>query len=276
MSEIPQTQVNVQSKTKPFTEKDIKDIENDIASKLMKVAQGRLGIIHDFEFFWKNGERYVYSPDIGYYDTKVPEYKEEWNNHDCYYVSTMKTKSLSYIDRPKSNSAFVSHISERQWHLPRSHPHHLVNFSQDILDLILGFKLVIKDHTITPDVTLSNKRSSYKVSQSYTLDGKRYEPPDFYNSEDSDHLFPLSTTITKKHHDSNGAYFMIHKVYRPMIDATILRVCKTISIQGTRMLYAKNVFQFSMTQLHSAGSPGYLAFGKVHKGNVTLKHYTRR
>lgn len=114
------------------------------------------------------------------------------------------------------------------------------------------------------------------MSHSYTLDGKRYEPPDFFNSEDSDHPVPLSTIITKKHHDSGGAYFLIHKVYRPMIDATILRVCKAISVQGTRMLYEKNIFQFSMTQVRIAGCPGHLTLGQVHKNNVTLKPFTQR
>ncbi|TGO67886.1 hypothetical protein BOTNAR_0034g00460 [Botryotinia narcissicola] len=259
---------------KPVTERDVK---KELASRANEqVAQGRLGIIHEDEFFWKNGERYVYGPDIEYYDQKVPEYNEEWHDYDCYYVSTMKITSLSYVDRTKPNSDLVTHMSEGQWHLPRSHPYHLLNFPQEILDLILRFTLVIKDHTLTPDVTLSNKRIAYKMSHSYTLDGKKYEPPDFSNSEDSDHPVPLSTIITKKHHDSKGAYFMLHKVYRSMIDVTILRVCKTISIQGTRMLYEKNVFQFSMTHFHSAGCPGYLAFGKVHKDNVTLKPFTRR
>ncbi|KAF5870326.1 uncharacterized protein Bfra_009710 [Botrytis fragariae] len=270
----PPTHLELLFRTKPVTEQDV---ENELASRANEqVMQRGLDIFHIYEFFWQNGERYVYGPDIGYYDTKVLEYKEEWNNHDCYYVSTMETTSLSYVDRPKPNSGFVTHMSERQWHLPRNHLHHLLNFPQEILDLILDFTLVIKDHTVTPDVTLSNKRSSYKISHSYTLDGKRYEPPDFYNSEDPDHPVPLSTIITKKYHDSKGAYFMIHRVYRPVIDATILRVCKTISVQGTRMLYEKNVFQFSMTQINSTGCPGYLAFGKVYKDNVTLKHYTRR
>ncbi|KAF7891652.1 hypothetical protein EAF00_007954 [Botryotinia globosa] len=274
MSRRPLTFSELFFRMKSVTERDV---QNELASRANEqMAQGRLGIIHEDEFFWKNGERYVYGPDIDYYDKKVPQYKEEWHNYDCYYVSTMRNTSLSYVDRMKPNLGLVTHMSERQWHLPRSHPYHLLNFPQEILDLILVFTLVIEDHTITPDVTLSNKRSAYKMSRSYTLDGKRYEPPDFSNSEDFDHPVPLSTIITKKHHDSKGAYFMLHKVYRPTIDATILRVCKTISVQGTRMLYEKNVFQFSMTQVHSAGCPGYLAFGKVHKGNVTLKPFTRR
>ncbi|TGO33241.1 hypothetical protein BHYA_0258g00090 [Botrytis hyacinthi] len=204
MSRKPLTFSDLSFRIKPVTELDVK---TELASRANEtVAQERLGIFHEYEFFWKNGKRYVYGPEI--------------------------------------------------------------------LDLILGFTLVIKDHTITPDVTLSNKRSAYKMSHSYTLDGKRYETPDFYNSEDSDHPVPLSTIITKKHHDSKGEYFILHKVYRPMMDATILRVSKTISAQGTRMLYENNSFQFSMTQVHSAGCPGYLAFGKVHKDNVILKPFT--
>ncbi|KAF7891041.1 uncharacterized protein EAF02_001366 [Botrytis sinoallii] len=217
--------------------------------------------------------------DISYYNTRVPEYKEEWNSNNCYYVSTMDIKSLSYVDTPKTDPNLVTHISERQWNLPRNHPHRLLNFPQEVLDLILGFTLVIKDHTITPDVTSSNKRNSYKMSQSYTLDGKRYKsgkrykPPNFCNI---DHPVPLSTIITKKHHDSEGAYFMLHKVYRSMIDATILRVCKAISVQGTKMLYEKNTFQFSMTQVTTTACPGYLVSGKVHKPRVVLKHRKRK
>ncbi|KAF7911953.1 hypothetical protein BELL_0612g00030 [Botrytis elliptica] len=149
----------------------------------------------------------------------------------------------------------------------------------EVLDLILGFTLVIKDHTITPDVTSSNKKNSYKMSQSYTLDGqrykpgKRYKPPKFFNIA---HPVPLSTIITKKHHDSEGAYFMLHEIYRPMIDATILRVCKAISVQGTKMLYEKNTFQFSMTQVTTTACPGYLVSGKVHKPRVVLKHRRRK
>ncbi|TGO43840.1 hypothetical protein BCON_0813g00030 [Botryotinia convoluta] len=127
-------------------------------------------------------------------------------------------------------------------------------YGPEVLYLILGFTLVIKDHTITPDVTSSNKRSSYKMSHSYTLDGKRYEPPDFYNSQDSNHSVPLSTIITKKYHDSEGAYFMLHNIYRPMIDATVLRVCKAISVQGTKMLrlnYSRNPDGYFLMAIHA-------------------------
>ncbi|TGO21893.1 hypothetical protein BPAE_0195g00210 [Botrytis paeoniae] len=270
----PPTHLELLFKTKPVTEQDD---ENELASEATEqVVQRGLGIIHIYDFFWRNGERYIYGADIGYYDQKVPEYKEKWKNLDCYYVSTWETTSLSYVDIPKPNSHLVTYMSERQWYLPRSHPHHLLNFPQEILNLILGFTLVIKDHTLTPDVTLSNKRSSYKISHSYTLDGKRYEPPEFFTSEDSDHPVPLSTIITKKNHDSKGAYFILHKVYRPIIDATILRVSKAISVQGTKMLYEKNMFHFSMTNVSSTGCSGYLAFEKVHKNIVVLKHYARR
>ncbi|TEY71734.1 hypothetical protein BOTCAL_0087g00010 [Botryotinia calthae] len=272
----PWTYLDFRSKMKPVTERYFGN--NPASTETEQVIQGRSGIIHGHEFFWKNGMRYIYGPDIRYYDTIVPEYKKEWYIYDYYYVSTMDTISLSYVDSPKSNSHLVTHMSESQWNLPRSNPHHLLNFPQEILYLILGFTLVTKDHTITPDVTLSNKRGSYKMSHSYTLDGKRYEPslgpPDLITNEHLDHQFPLSTIITEKHHDSEGAYFMLHKVYRPMIDATILRVCKTISVQGTKILYGKNVFQFSMT-LGSDGDPRYLAFGERNKQFMTLKHYFR-
>ncbi|KAF7950468.1 hypothetical protein EAE96_007752 [Botrytis aclada] len=271
---MPRYHVELLLKTKLVAKQDV---DKQLASRATEqVEQGDLGIIHEYDFFWKNGRRYIYGADIGYYDQKVPEYKEEWNFPDYYYVSTTETTLLSYVDTPKPNSHLVMHMSERQWFLPQSHPRHLLNFPQEIFDMILGFTLIIKDHTVTPDVTLSNKESSYKMSHSYTLDGKRYEPPQSFTNEDSNHPVPLSTIVTKGNHDSKGAYFTLHKVYRPMIDATILRVCKAISVQGTKLLYEKNVFHFSMTQIGNTDFPGYLSSRKIHEHTVVSKHHARR
>ncbi|KAF7854560.1 hypothetical protein EAF04_010369 [Stromatinia cepivora] len=260
----------------PFTQQDLDEArslypEEKLASRaLERFAQGNWDK-HGDKFFWKDNERYICGPDIAYHDTKLPNYEEEWWGKDCYIVATDDRRPLPYVDGPKHNSSLVAHKSEKQWMLPRTHPHHLLNFPQEILDIIFDFTLVIKDHTITPDVTSSNSARSYKVSHSYTLDGKRYTPPRCYTQQELGDQLPLSTIITEKHYDTEGIYFMLRKVYRPIIDATILRVCKSIRAQATKMLYGENVFQFSMTHTGKNSFPGFLSCGGLYMGFPTRK-----
>ncbi|KAI9645147.1 hypothetical protein NHQ30_005881 [Ciborinia camelliae] len=193
-------------------------------------------------YFWKDGFRYVCGPAM--------------------------------IDRPKKKGLriLVAHKSEGEWALPQDHHRHLLNFPQgmllsdlflshhleltafdaEIIDMICRCVLTVKDHTITPNVTTSNWTRAFKSDQTYSLDGKR--------SLTSDRS--LSTIIIKSRQDRQGKYFEIRRVYRPRIDATLLRVCKRFNKDATSMLYAENIFQFRTMDWTMNGSPGSWIDGK--------------
>lgn len=211
----------------------------------------------------------------------MPRSKKVTNEIDGkkYLISLHDPSSLSEIDQPKPVSLrrLVAHKSEKQWALARENPHHLLEFPQgttlfyhlfnlnancfvkEILDLIFEFTLIDKNHTISPDVTTTNKNLAYKMHQTYTLDGRRRTH--VYYSRNSE---TLSTIVSEQRYDSEGKYFVLHKVYRQMIDATLLRVSKSICTQATKMLYGGNVFRFSMTEISKKGYSRMMVGDELH------------
>ncbi|ESZ92823.1 hypothetical protein SBOR_6792 [Sclerotinia borealis F-4128] len=60
----------------------------------------------------------------------------------------------------------------------------------------------------------------YKVHQTYTLNGQRYTETCYPGALAGTPNLPLSTIITEPRYDAQGKYFVLHKVYRPIIDAS--------------------------------------------------------
>ncbi|TGO52431.1 hypothetical protein BCON_0141g00020 [Botryotinia convoluta] len=81
------------------------------------------------------------------------------------------TPTLAMIDQPKKKGLqkLVAHQSESEWALPRDHHRHLLNFPQEILDMISRCALTIEDHTITLDVTTSDWAQVFKSHRTYSL-----------------------------------------------------------------------------------------------------------
>lgn len=150
--------------------------------------------------------------------------------------------------------------------------------STEILDAIFNFALVDRDNTISPDVTTTNNAKMHKAQQLYTLNGARYRPNWYPYRPRFRNLVPLSTIITKQLHDEQGDYFIHRVVYRPRIDATLLRVCKGFRTQATKILYGENVFQFSMTDLGFDGFPGVCIWGGKGRAvkSEPQEHYQAR
>lgn len=123
--------------------------------------------------------------------------------------------------------------------------------------MIFGFILATKDFDTSLHVTTTNKKIKYKVYQNHTPSGLRS------NFKPCAKLLPLSTIITKENYDEKGEYFVFHKVFRPTIDATLLRVCKSINTQATKLLYGNNVFQFLMREIGERGEPNFLGEDKL-------------
>ncbi|CAD6449240.1 816c1383-6703-4d8b-a314-3a408d00a9a6-CDS [Sclerotinia trifoliorum] len=179
----------------------------------------------------------------------IPRYERKYgeeSNKRTYHVAK-EIPTLAKIDRPKKKGLrdTVKHRSEGGWFLPREHRRHFLNFPQEIIDMIFLCVLRVKDHTITPDVTTSNWVRAFKSHHTYSLDGEK--------SLISERSF--STIITQTRQDHQGKYFELRKVYRPRIDATLLRVCKSFNHNGTPMLYSENIFQFTTMDWSETGSP---------------------
>ncbi|KAK6598810.1 hypothetical protein H4I96_08014 [Botrytis cinerea] len=131
------------------------------------------------------------------------------------YHVAKNTPTLDMIDRPKKKALqrLVAHQSESKWALPRDHDRHLLNFPQEIIDMISRRILLIENHAITPDVTKSDWARAFKSHKTYSLDGEQS-----LKSE-----LGFNTVITRPCKDQEGAYFQLRRVYRPRIDATLLR-----------------------------------------------------
>ncbi|QSZ36045.1 hypothetical protein DSL72_007169 [Monilinia vaccinii-corymbosi] len=241
--------------------------DEKLASRAEKWARANWELASG-RYFWKDNYRFTCVEDIFYLETRKPRYKEVGRGDECkkYLISSDKRPTLAEIDQPKPASVarLVAHKSERQWALPRQHPRHLLNFPQEIIDKIFKFTLVVQGHTVSPDVTTTNKKIVYKMHQTYTLDGERYtamyHPGDSWNKN----RLPLSTIVTEPRYDSHGKYFVLHKVYREMIDATLLRVCRSVCTQATKMLYGGNAFKFVMMEAGEKGHAGFMTEGEVY------------
>ncbi|KAI9645146.1 hypothetical protein NHQ30_005880 [Ciborinia camelliae] len=258
----------------PFTPEDLELARNQfpdekLASRaLEKFARANWSSYPD-KWFWKDNYRMICGKDVWYCDGRQPAINQVRSalKRNRHRIVLDKPLTLSEIDeqKPTSLANLVAHKSENQWALPRDHPRHLLNFPQEILDFIFEFTLSIMYHTISPDVITTNNKLFYKMHQTYTLDGQRYLGHN-YGSDHTEDMYspPLSSISSEQRYDEQGEYFVLHKVYRPLIDATLLRVCKSISTQATKVLYGGNVFQFLMTENFKWGRLKLLIGNKIY------------
>ncbi|KAF5870321.1 uncharacterized protein Bfra_009705 [Botrytis fragariae] len=200
-------------------------------------------------YFWKDNFRYVCGADIQYFTATIPRYERKTSHSPrkrTYHVAK-NTPTLAMIDQPKKRGLqkLIAHQGESEWALPQDHQRHLLKFPQEIIDAISGWVLTIKDHAITPDVTTSDWAQVFKSHKTYSLDGEQS-----LKSELS-----FNTVITHPCKDQEGTYFELRKVYRPRIDATLLRVCKRFRDNATKLLYKENVFHFATVDWSATGSP---------------------
>ncbi|KAM0130979.1 hypothetical protein ACHAO1_007572 [Botrytis cinerea] len=230
-------------------------------------------------WFWKDNHRYACGEDIVYHQIWVPRARKVRcpYNYKKYLVPLGGPPTLSQIDTPKPRriSKLVAHQSETGWGLPRNHPRHIFNFPQEILDSIFGFTLSTQDHTILPDVSTSNRVHKYRDSkfhQSYTLGGRMSEnTTSSYTSEVG--TLGLSTVIREQRYDSKGKYFALRRICRHLIDATILRVCKSIGDQGTKLLYAANEFEFLTTKTGELGASDSLVKRVLYPNSPSMREF---
>lgn len=224
--------------------------------------------------------------DIQYFTARIPRYERKYGYTDTkrtYHVAK-DVPTLAMIDRPKKKGLhdLVAHQSEGGWVLPRDHRRHFLNFPQgellldplpldgsalinfitEIIDMIFRNVLTINNHTITPDVTTSNWARAFKCHQNYSLDGVKSTKSEL----------SLNTIVAQARQDRQGNYFELRKVYRPRIDAALLRVCKSFRDSATTMLYAENVFQFPTMDWSETGSPGSWVDGKAEEDQIRGRH----
>ncbi|KAF7881350.1 uncharacterized protein EAF01_011861 [Botrytis porri] len=231
-------------------------------------------------WFWKDNCRYTCGNDINYNQIWMPRTKEVRCPYDYkkYLVPLGGPPKLSQIDilKPQRLSKLIAHKSEKEWDLPRDHPRHLLNFPQDAetLDAIFGFILSTRKYTILPDVSTSNKVQKYeycKFHQTYTL----AQTGDVMSLPRGPHVDSLvvSTVIHEQRYDSQGKYFVLRRVCRHLIDATLLRVCKSICNQGTKLLYAGNEFEFKTTKTGKLGAPTSLFDGILYPSSGSNRSF---
>ncbi|KAF7911948.1 hypothetical protein BELL_0602g00010 [Botrytis elliptica] len=245
---IPREHIN---NLPPMTQDDLDAARKEFPEeKLPSRALEKYARKHWIEgrYFWKDNFRHVCGSDVQYFTATIPRYerKTSYDPKRIYHVAK-NTPTLAMIDRPKKKGLqkLVAHQSEGGWALPRDHQRHLLNFPQEIIDAISGWVLTIEDHAITPDVTTSDWVQVFKSHKTYSLDGEQS-----LKSELS-----FNTVITHPRKDQEGTYFELRKVYRPKIDATLLRVCKSFRDNATKLLYKENVFHFTTMDWSAAGSP---------------------
>ncbi|TGO21888.1 hypothetical protein BPAE_0195g00150 [Botrytis paeoniae] len=190
-------------------------------------------------YFWKDGFRYVCGSDTKGRLAMIPERE--------YTILLKNTPTLAMIDQTKKKGLqrLVAHQSESEWALPQDHGRHLFNFPQEIINMISRCILTIEDCTITPDVTTSDWAQVFKSHKTHSLDSEQ--------SLESELSF--NTVITHPCKDQEGTYFELRKVYRPRIDAAILRVCKNFRDNATNLLYKENVFHFTAMDWSETESP---------------------
>ncbi|KAM0192143.1 hypothetical protein ACHAPC_001984 [Botrytis cinerea] len=236
----------------PMTQDDLDTARKEFPDeKLASCALEKYAKKHWIEghYFWKDGFRYVCGSDIRYFTAIVPRFerKDSCDPRKRTYHVAKNTPTLDMIDRPKKKGLqrLVAHQSESKWALPRDHDRHLLNFPQEIVDMISRRILLIENHAITPDVTTSDWARAFKSHKTYSLDGEQS-----LKSE-----LGFNTVITRPCKDQEGAYFQLRRVYRPRIDATLLRVCKSFRDNATKLLYEENVFHFTTMDWSVTGSP---------------------
>ncbi|THV44754.1 hypothetical protein BGAL_0584g00030 [Botrytis galanthina] len=234
----------------PMTQEDLDAARKEFPDeKLASRALEKYAKKHWIEgrYFWKDNFRYVCGSDIQYFTATIPRYERKTGPQRRTYHVAKNTPTLAMIDRPKKKGLqkLVAHQSESEWALPQDHDRHLLKFPQEIIDMISRSVLTIEDHTITPDVTTSDWARVFKSHKTYSLDGKQS-----LKSELS-----FDTIITHPCKDQEGTYFQLRRVYRPRIDATLLRVCKSFRDNATKFLYKENVFHFTTMDWSATGSP---------------------
>ncbi|TGO33238.1 hypothetical protein BHYA_0258g00050 [Botrytis hyacinthi] len=145
--------------------------------------------IHD-QWFVKDGIRHIICRDIEYYHYKAQP--RLWKNLLRWRSSTETQIYVDYWDSPvplkdvdrvtketlAARKAIGIHPSEGGWNLPRSHPRHLLNFSQEILDKIIGYNLIVGENvgSIAPSAMTSNKNSDYQEAH-YQISRPPYPGP---------------------------------------------------------------------------------------------------
>ncbi|TGO33236.1 hypothetical protein BHYA_0258g00030 [Botrytis hyacinthi] len=234
----------------PMTQDDLNAARKEFPDeKLPSRALEKYAKKHWIEgrYFWKDNFRYVCGSDIQYFTATIPRYERKTRPQRRTYHVAKNTPTLAMIDQPKKKGLqrLVAHQSESEWALPQDHDRHLLKFPQEIIDMISRCVLTIEDHTITPDVTTSDWAQRFKSHKTYTLDGEQ--------SLKSELSFDI--VITHPCKDQEGTYFEFRKVYRPRIDATLLRVCKSFRDNATKLLYKENVFHFTTMDWSATGSP---------------------
>ncbi|TEY71738.1 hypothetical protein BOTCAL_0087g00050 [Botryotinia calthae] len=236
----------------PMTQDDLDAARKEFPDeKLASRALEKYAKKHWIEgrYFWKDGFRYVCGSDIQYFTAIVPRFerKDSCGPRKRTYHVAKNTPTLAMIDRPKKKGlqSLVAHQSQSEWALPRDHDRHLLKFPQEIIDMISRCVLLIEDRAITPDVTTSDWAWAFKSHKTYSLDGEQS-----LKSELS-----FNTVITHPCKDQEGTYFKLRRVYRPRIDATLLRVCKSFRDNATRLLYEEKVFHFTTMDWSVTGSP---------------------
>ncbi|TGO67883.1 hypothetical protein BOTNAR_0034g00430 [Botryotinia narcissicola] len=277
----------------PYTPEDLVEARREFPEeKLPSRALEKFAHAHwlgssSNKWFWKDNCRYTCGddflltliiPDIIYNQIWEPRTKEVRcpYNYKKYLVPLGGPLTLSQIDTPKPQrlSKLITHKSEMQWNLPRDHPRHLLNFPQEILDAIFGSILTAQEFIVLPDVSTSNRLPKYdnpKFHQSYKLEGIEwnYKYPNTPNFES----LCISTVIHEQRYDAQGKYFVLRRVCRPMIDATILRVCKSICDQGNEILYAGNEFKFLATKTGKLRAPDTLFEDRLYPNTGSIRSF---
>ncbi|TGO11224.1 hypothetical protein BTUL_0114g00010 [Botrytis tulipae] len=236
--------------------------------------------IHN-QWFVKDGIRHIIRRDIQYDHPKaIPRL---WENLSRWRSTTETQTYVDYWDSPvplkdvdrvtektlAAREAIGIHPSEGGWNLPRSHPRHLLNFPQEILDKIIGYNLIIGEDvgSIAPIAMTSNKNSDYQeahyqiarspypgpVREDLPRNGyrvyafaERYQP---VSGLFGDTLFERGPQSIKKSKlsDEFGPYIQMQNILRLIVDASCLRACKAFQSYGTEMLYRHNTFKFDIS-----------------------------
>ncbi|KAG4432934.1 hypothetical protein IFR05_011580 [Cadophora sp. M221] len=160
-------------------------------------------------------------------------------------------RSLAFVDRQTKPAIMkiIAHMSESGWNLSIKHPGYITKFPQEIVDTILSYILTL-DHceSLHPITTTSNLKKRWVV-QHYDIGG----------SPMLDRSYQLRSGRSmswRKMQDCEGTYTELRLVGRKLIDATFLRINKTLHQAASGTLHGGNPLSSNMRRKYWKYSPG--------------------
>ncbi|KAI9645145.1 hypothetical protein NHQ30_005879 [Ciborinia camelliae] len=225
--------------------------------------------------FIKDGMRHIIGADIKYHRNKKegrgdllswrkkPGYtlfQDDGREEIAYHDSRIRLENVDHVSDQihAAREDMGIHPSEKDWARSRSHPRHLLNFPQEILNMILGYALILDEDVgcLAPHALTCNRpglhyqEACYKIGHViHTGTIQKKSPPfDTYRNR----LFEGGQQSLKisKLSDEHGSYVQLQRILRPVVDASCLRACKIFNGIGSEILFRQNTFTFDVDKYY--------------------------